>query len=1003
MTNPFATRRLGRLGRASLLLVLGGFGGTALAQTPPVPDKPPPRIQPVVPPTPLAQPPRPGVPPLAQPPRPGLPPSQPPPAVAPPALQPPKANPPAPVVPLEPVEPPGAARLPPVPPKDGQNLDAQPGVIDRKGKQPLDPRFDPKTLGKVKDAKKPEELNNITVVKNFDSKFPCKKLPLDAQIQIDFQNMKLDDLTKLMSCITGKRFLLPQGVQGQITIMSPEPVTVYEAYKAYISSLEANGLTIVQRDKFYRIVAKTKARTTGAEILGPGARPGGSDHVITQLIPVKHILADEVKELLMNFATDGADITVYVPTNTLIVTEIASNMPRLRKLIGQIDKPTGQARIWVRPIEFAKAADVQKQVEGVFGKNGRGGGPGARPARPGAQPNRAPVPGQPGQPQPAIQANPATGGSLGDAGGELTMTSDERTNQLILITDRSTYLRVDKLIRKIDVPIPGEGQIHIHHLENAAAKDVQSTLQALTSGKQNTPGQPARPQPPAQPGRPATPGAPLGGAQILGGEVKITAHEPTNSLVIEASLKDYLVLKRVIRQLDVRRKQVYLESVIMEITSDKDRQFGLTGFGGTTFEVDGKTVPLLLGNSLGVDVQGVSDVMPGGLGALLVGPLLDASVGTGTGSASSGATLSIPAFGFAMKALQTNSDVNVLQTPHVLTTDNEEATIEVGRKVPFNSGVGGLGGLGGLGLLGGGGGLSGLGLGGAGGALGALGGLGTALGGLGGLGTVQFAEVKVSLKIKPTVNESSFVRLEIDQNIDDFDGFDGKTGAPNTSHRKVKNIVVVRDQQPVVIGGLMKDVQGETVRKIPILGDIPLLGAMFRQTKTTVQQKNLLMIIIPHIIDDPSDLKRVHEQRMEEIRGFADFLATRKKEYLGEIDYAKKHGMLEEINRVVSKAKAERLQLEQQTFDESELDPVGSPESHDLDYDPYKQEEEREGKGPAKKATKPRVEATDMGDAPEVKPVVTRPTDNAKDKDKKKKKKKPAPTAPATKAKDTAP
>jgi general secretion pathway protein D len=701
---------------------------------------------------------------------------------------------------------------------------------------------------------------------------------------------------------------------------------MYEAYKAFLSALEANNLTVVKRGKFFRIVPKVKARTAGAAILGPGRRAPLNDNMVTQLIPIQHVIADEVKELIQNFATDGADITVYNPTNTLIITETGTNIARLRKLIRQVDQPTGAVRIWVRPVEYAESADIQKHIETIFGKGARGGKKSSsrRPAR---------TTGRRGK----NVASPATGSALGDAGGELSVSADERTNQLIIITDRSTYLRVDKLIRKLDVPIPGEGQIHIHHLQNADAKDVQSTLQALAGSGSSRGRKRSSKRSKGKKGKGA-------GTAVLGGEVKITAHEPTNSLVIEANLKDYLVLQRVIRQLDVRRKQVYLESVIMEITSDKSRDLGLSGYGGLTFDVGGETVPLIFGNTLGPDIQGLQDAFPGGFGAMLLGPLLDASLGS-TGGGGTPSSISIPAFGFTLKALQSNSDVNILQTPHLLTTDNEEAVIEIGRKVPFNAGLGG--GLGGLGALGG---LAGLG--GIGSSLAGLGSLSSTLGAFSGLGSIQYADIKISLKIKPTVNESNFIRLEIEQQIDDFDGIDPATKAPNTSNRRVKNIVSVRDQQPVVIGGLMNDREIKGVSKIPILGDIPLLGALFRQQTTKIQRKNLLMIIIPHIIDDPSDLKRIHEQRMEEIRNFAEYVATRKKEYMGEINYKKKHGMLHEIHKVVEQAKKERYELEQQNFEDSDLDPVGPPNSHDLDYDPYQVEQRRDGAGSKDKKAK---------------------------------------------------
>ncbi len=848
----------------------------------------------------------------------------------PPFEEPPPESPP----PVEAGGEPPSVRLPPdggaVPPE--RNIDGGAGVINRKGDKELPPGFDPKTLGKTKELKGAEDLE-IKVDRNFGDKFPCKKVPLETQVSIDFQNFKLEDFTKIMACLTGKRFMIAQGVTGQITIMSPEPVTVYEAYRAFLSALEANNLTTVERGKFTRIVPKPKARSEGAPV---GKGFSSDDTMQTVLMPIRHILADEVKELLQNFMSDGSDLTVYTPTNTLIVTEIGSNISRLKKIIRQVDQPTGAARIWVRPIINADAAEIGGIVTKLFGgdKAGKAGRPGAAPVRP------VPTRPNPGQPQAPSPAGAASGSTLGEAGGELTVETDARTNQLIIVTDRSTYLRVDKFIRKIDVPIPGEGQIHIHQLENAAAKDVQATLQSLTGGGNARAGnRPAR----ATPAAPGVPGAPAAGAANsplqaaqIGEDVKITAHEPTNSLVIIGSLKDYLTLRNVIRQLDIRRKQIYLESVIMEITSDKNRELGLSGYGGASFDVEGQQVPLLFGNSLGPDISNLQSAFPGGFGAMLVGPLIDASLGS-TGSGSEPSQISIPAFGFSLKALQSNSDVNILQTPHILTTDNEEAEIEVGRRVPFNSGGGGaLGGLGALGL----GGLGGLGLGGAAGAAGGgLGNLSSLLGSVSGLGTIQYADIKISLKLKPTVNESSLVRLEIEQQIDDFDGIDQRTGAPNTSNRRVKNIVVVRDQQPVVIGGLMNDREVEGVRKVPVLGDIPLLGALFRQTTTKIERKNLLMIIIPHIIDDPSDLKRIHEQRMEEIRNFAEYLATRKKEYMGQINYGKKHGLLQEIHRIVEQSRDERYQLEQQLFDESDVDPVGPADSHDVDYDPYRVEE----------------------------------------------------------------
>lgn len=292
-------------------------------------------------------------------------------------------------------------------------------------------------------------------------------------------------------------------------------------------------------------------------------------------------------------------------------------------------------------------------------------------------------------------------------------------------------------------------------------------------------------------------------------------------------------------------------------------------------------MPLLVGlGGLGMGGVSLQQLNAGGFAAGLQGPLLNVNAGnTGNSAIPSGVTLSIPAFGFLVQAIQENSDVNVLSTPHILTLNNEDAEITIGRKVPYRSQSlgGGLGGLGGLA-----GAIPGAGA--------ALGGL-SALGGLGGLGggTVQFLDVDLTLKITPQINESDFIKLKIDEQLNEVEGIDPNLG-PTTSKRKVSNTVVVRDQQPVVIGGLVTDRETTGVAKIPILGDLPLLGMLFRKTTKLIEKKNLLLIIVPHIIKDPSDLERMHENKMEQIRDFADELATKQKEYQGKVDYRKKRG-----------------------------------------------------------------------------------------------------------------
>ena len=788
------------------------------------------------------------------------------------------------------------------------------GVLDTKGGKKID--FDPKKFGdeEVTDVSKDVE-DVISWETHFKQGAKCKKLPLNAKIRLDFNEISLSDLTKFISCITEQNFILSGAAKkgGTISIMSPKPVTVFEAYKAYLSALEANGLTVVPNGSFLEIVPNGEARQKGAPLYR-GATPN-EDRIVTRLLQLEHVGAEEILPVLDKFRGKASDITVYNPTNTLIVTDTGSSIIRLVRLIRELDVPIGKEKIWIRPVVNADASEIVTTLTSLFGGGGGKATGRATPARKPASRGKS-------------KAAAATSSVVGPSGGDLAnieitkMLADDRTNSVIFIASRSVYFQLDKLIRKLDVPIPGEGAIHIHRLENADASEISSTLSSLTSGSKST----SRSKTKTKTKTKTATGATVG--NLFEGEVKITAYEPTNSLVVESSLKDYLSLRKVIQQLDVRRKQVYVEAIIMEISQSADQQLGIGSQGGLTFDIDGDVVPLLFGSG-GLDfLGGLQTASDGGIAMGLQGPNVDVSSGVGTDGTSS--TFSIPKFGFIMKAIKTVANANVLSAPHILTLENEEAEIQVGKRQPYRNAS--FGGLGNLSSLAGGLGTSG--------ASSALGGL-SSLGGL--TSQVQYVDVDLTLKIKPQVNASDFVRLEIEQSLDDIEGF-FQGEVPITAKRKVSNVVVVRDGQPVVIGGLMRDQETKSVSKVPILGDIPLIGMLFRQTQTTVEKKNLLVIIVPHVIKDPSDLKRIYEQRRQEYRDFADVMDQRQLEFEGRLDFRKKNGLLQAMYKTVGKARTERELREQSLLESSDVDNVGPADSHDIEYDPSEGRAKEEGK-----------------------------------------------------------
>lgn len=823
------------------------------------------------------------------------------------------------------------------------------GVLKRSGKSKLDPSYDPAAASAAlggdeaapagrqvaeagtpsrdaggsaggdeadKDHKTIEDM--VTFKSNFEKDIKCRPLPRGARVTLDFEEAPMESVIKLMSCWTTRNFMLATSRRGaKVTILSPRPVSVVEAWKAFLSALEVNGMTVTKKGAFWHIVDSNQARARGARILGSKAGVPNDDQIVTRLIRLEHVDIQEVEQLLAKFKSQGGDIFAYKPTNTLIITDTGSTIRRMMSLIKEVDIPLGKEKIWIRPVQHMAASELVERINAVFGESAGGRTTTTR----------------------SRTSKGRTVSTSTKGGSDITKVSiskviaDERTNQIIMITTRSNYLKVDRLIRKLDVPIPGEGAIHIHPLENADAEDLAQTLQGLAGGGGGAGGARGR-------GAAGARGAKKSGgsAALFEGEVKITAHKATNALVIEASLKDYLSLQKVIAKLDRRRKQVYVEAVIMEISTSKSQNLQIAGSAGTTFDIGGDQVPFLVGlGGLGMGGVDISQLNSGGLAAGMQGPLVQVNTGnTGTTSVASGVTLSIPAFGFLVQAIQNNSDVNVLSTPHILTLNNEEAEIQVGRKVPYRQASLG-GGLGGLTSLAGG-------LGGAAGALGGLGGLG-ALGGLGGLGSmVQFIDVDLTLKITPQINESDFIKLKIDQQIDEIEAMDPNLG-PTTSKRKVANTVVVRDQQPIVIGGLITDRESTGVAKIPILGDLPLIGMLFRKTTKQKEKKNLLLVVVPHIIKDPSDIRRIHDQKMNQMREFADELATRRKEHDGDVDYRKKRGLLQRIHEAVEAARFERKQMEKAYYDSTDVDMVGPPDSHDLEHDPFGKQVEEEEEG----------------------------------------------------------
>ncbi|HVE85459.1 MAG TPA: type II secretion system secretin GspD, partial [Myxococcales bacterium] len=711
----------------------------------------------------------------------------------------------------------------------------------------------------------------------------CEEVRRRAKFAIYFSPaVDIDKLVQTVADATCKTFILTENVRGKISIIGPEngksEVDADQFYAAFLNALDANGWAVTPAGRFLKIVEKRGAKQSTLPLADENDEYPSNEQMVTKIFKVKYVDVEPLRGVLAQFATKDGDCVPYQP-DTLICTDLGSNMHRLERLLTQLDARSANDEIRIIQIHYAPAQDIANTIQKIFeSKGGRGGGaPGG--GRPVGSVMPPPVPG--GIPQPG-------GGAEGGGGGPVTLSQlipDERTNKLIVVASPSAFERIVRLIAEIDIPTTSGGGINVYGLENANAEDMASTLQSLAQGTANRPrqgsGNPGVPVPPPGLGAPPPSGAHgATTAELFSGEVKVSADKATNSLVIIANQADYRNMVRVIQKLDIPRRQVFVEAVIMEVNLDRDHQFGVGLHQGLalngTYQGNTVTLPALFATKYsdsGLPPSlGLENLLTfSGFLAGIQGPIIPEIEKLG---------LKIPAFGVVLHALQVSSDVNVLSTPHILTSDNEEAEITVGQNVPFQAGFapGNL-----SALTGGGTGANPL----------------TSLTGLGNFfAPINRQNVELKLTIKPQINESDYIRLVIAEQTEEIASQDRVLG-PTTSKRSAKTTVVAKNQETVVIGGIMQDRTIDAVRKVPILGDLPILGHLFRDTDRKKVKTNLLLFLTPYIIRDQSDFRAIFERKMKERQQFVEEFYGQVPGYETSVDFSRKAGPLARLNQTV--------------------------------------------------------------------------------------------------------
>lgn len=635
----------------------------------------------------------------------------------------------------------------------------------------------------------------------FDRMWDLKH-PEEIVESFDFPDADIMDLIKAISKMTRKNVIMDPKVGGKITIITQVAITVRDAFKVFLTALTNNNYTVVRSGEFLRVVRLADAREMNHPVV-EGDKVPDADTMITRVTPIKNVSSEEVLRNIRALTNKEARIFNLAQTNTLIIVETSSNMQRILKMISLLDREGFVDSPGIIQVQNTQASEIQKLLQAIIG-----GGANRTNQRPGGTSGTS-------------TAGRSFGGSAA-AGPRITdIIADDRTNSLIVLANEKGFEKVQELVQKLDIKSEfGAGQIHIYYLVHADAESVSKTLGNLVGG---TGGGGT-----ASTGGTARRAFGAQGELTFEGKVKVAADKDTNSLVVTAKQADYDLLSPIIGKLDMPRDQVFVEALVMEMTLDRNFSYspnilGVTGdksFNRAGFITNPDDLVKLL-----TSPQSIGGVF---LGNSMVGPVREMD----NPYDKTGSKLKLQAINGMIKALQTVTDANIRATPSLLAFDNQESKISVKEQVPFKKTTTNATGQ--------------------------------------SSSSIEKEAIGLELTLKPRINKASdFVKLDIEFGLDDFTKRELAEGVKNeggvaTVARKIKTSVSVKDSDTVAFGGLIRDIVNESKRQIPILGDIPLLGWLFKSSEQEVRKQNLMVFITPRIIKQYDRMRAILNDKISE-------------------------------------------------------------------------------------------------------------------------------------------
>ena len=621
----------------------------------------------------------------------------------------------------------------------------------------------------------------------------------------DYPNADILEVIKAISKLTGKNFIIDNNVRGKITIIAPSEITVAEAYKAFLSALAINGYTIVPSGRFLKIRPIQEAKKDSIELY-PGQYFPDSDELITRIMKLKYINAAEVEKQLRALSSKGGEITSYAPTNSLIITDLGASVERIAGIIEQLDVPGFEEKLVVIPIANANAREIADLIEEIIsgGQSSRSRFGAGVPRFRRTQPT-----------QPTSRGSGAASYSL--------VRPDARTNSIIVVGNKAGISRIRTLVKQLDIKLRPEdsGGVYVYYLRNSLAEKVATVLNGLAAESSSRSAAALRNR--NRRGGSTFNNAATASQGVFGGDVKVTADSENNALIITASKQDYEVVKDLLRKIDIPRDQVFVETIIMEMNANKATDWGLDYYA---LAPDGKGA-----GRMGFRSGGIADLITPihDKGAVLSfghGKTLSINNVPGIGS------VEVPSLMGLVKFLKTHSGGNVLSTPQITALDNEEASISVGGNVPVsrqqNTTAAGVSST-----------------------------------------TYNHKDVKLELKITPFISpDTDTVKMKIEQKVDNVSqtlppGF-AKEPVAAIDTKLIKTSIVVNSGDTAVLGGLMTDQEVDSTTKVPILGDIPILGWLFKSTKKSKQKRNLVVFITPKILRNQRDSSELLDKKLSD-------------------------------------------------------------------------------------------------------------------------------------------